>query len=820
MSPEPSEYEGPSDPQIAALVNEYFDRRQSGEDLTPDQFAAEHPELAENLRPYLEGLSLIDQARSVVLDERLAAAPPGPLPHVAGYELHEEIGRGGMGVVYRALQVATKRIVAVKVMLAGPFASPTARRRFQREVELAARLDHPGVVRILESGTVAGQPYYAMDYVAGRRLDEHLAAAHPDVAAVLGLFIGLCDTVHTAHERGVVHRDLKPANVLVDAAGRPHILDFGLAKVIDQVNESTGARVTLSTPGQVVGTLAYLSPEQAAGMPGAVDGRTDVYALGVMLFEALTGRLPIDPHGRPSDVIQRILDVPPLPPARLSPRVDGELETILLKALEKQPERRYASATELADDLRRYLAREPILARRPSSLYVARKKLRKHRARIALGLAAVIVILASIWMGGRWTERAHEAGARRELDAGRREALRVAQLLDIGDIRAGRSGAEALAARYPDLAEAAVLSAKASYLDQDWAVAINRLERLPTDTAGYWVTRVLLSDIYRQSGDTTAAEPLAAAARHELADDAETWYLRSLGATDAGEAARCARAAVRRNPAHVLALGHLTRLAVVLADLDEADRTSAELRSLEPTEPHWWLLRAEILLRRGECERAVVLLKEAPHSEGGVEAAAAYLAIAYRRLERYADAVAEYDRILATARPGTVPIWHRYQRASPLWMLGRRDDAVRDYEAVRTILGSPHFADARRALLLFELGRDDEARTLLASVRQETTNPWLRRIFMCLAGDLPPEELVQAADATNPEQVCEAYYYAAEVALREGDRDHARRWFTEAVGTGVAWDRNSLTLVPMNEYELAGWRLESLAGPATRPNGG
>ncbi|MBN2560076.1 MAG: protein kinase [Phycisphaerae bacterium] len=397
----------PDEERIGELINEFFDRREGGEDLTADGFLAEHPEHASELRGHLGGLDLIaamdpSSGQQTTLPGGRPPPPKGssaedqlgsqtrPLPEVAGYDIVKQIGRGGMGVVFKAIQLSTKRAVALKLLLEGPLASESSRRRFEREIALAAQLRHSNIIPIYDSGAAEGRMYYAMEYVHGLALSNFLRVHKIDIRAKLRLFAKIAHAVSHAHQRGVVHRDLKPSNILIDGASEPHILDFGLAKA------SALGDLTTSITAQVIGTPAYMSPEQAAGDPDAIDTRTDVYSLGVVLYEMLTGRMPYDTSGAVGKVLQNVADADPTPPSKHDSRIGGELSAILLKALEKNKEDRYQSVDAFCGDVQRYLAGEPISAKPASSIYLLRKAIRNNRLAVAF-CALVVVFAAIVW---------------------------------------------------------------------------------------------------------------------------------------------------------------------------------------------------------------------------------------------------------------------------------------------------------------------------------------------------------------------------------------------------------------------------------------
>src|SRR4030095_12147771 len=279
-----------------------------------------------------------------------------PLGEFGGYELLEEIGRGGQGVVFRARQKGLNRTVALKVISLGQWASKAHLTRFRREAEAAASLDHPGIVPIYEVGERDGSCYFSMKFVEGGQLDEVVRRTPMSIRQAAELIAKVARTVHYAHEHGILHRDIKPGNILLDEKGEPHLTDFGLARLIE--SESSVTRTM-----EVLGTPSYMAPEQAMGNNTAVSSATDVYGLGAVLYQLLTGHPPFA-GGTTYETIKLVLDSEPRQPRLLNPKIDRDLSTICLKCLEKDPKRRYSSALALAKDLERWLKHEPIQGRR------------------------------------------------------------------------------------------------------------------------------------------------------------------------------------------------------------------------------------------------------------------------------------------------------------------------------------------------------------------------------------------------------------------------------------------------------------------------
>src|SRR6266487_2246780 len=305
------------------------------------------------------------------------------------YELLEEIGRGGQGVVYRARQKSLNRTVALKVIGLGHWATEAHLKRFRREAEAAASLEHPGIVPIYEVGERDGSCYFSMKFIEGGQLDEVVRREPMPIRRAVELIAKVARTVHYAHEHHILHRDIKPGNILLDAKGEPHLTDFGLARLVE--SESTVTRTM-----EVLGTPSYMAPEQAVGNNAAVSSVTDVYGLGAVLYQLLTGQ-PLFAGGTIYETIKPLLDTEPRQPRLLNPKIDRDLSTICLKCLEKDPKGRYSSALALAEDLEHWLKHEPILARHTGILTRGQKWVRRNPTSALLAASLIALAAAVGW---------------------------------------------------------------------------------------------------------------------------------------------------------------------------------------------------------------------------------------------------------------------------------------------------------------------------------------------------------------------------------------------------------------------------------------
>jgi tetratricopeptide (TPR) repeat protein/tRNA A-37 threonylcarbamoyl transferase component Bud32 len=329
----------------------------------------------------------------------------GDLPRIPRFEILDRLGEGAAAVVYRAQDRELHRIVALKVQRASQSISEIARQRFRREAQAAAGLSHPNVVQVYDAGETAGQNYLVMEVVDGRPLADVLSRSRPDLATLLRLLEKSARGVAAAHEKGIVHRDLKPSNILVTASGEPKVADFGLAHLLDST-------LQLTRTGAALGTPIYMSPEQAEGRVKDISPRTDVYALGAILYEILTGT---PPHAGATlvELYAKIARDEPLPPSKVNPDVASEIEAIALKAIDKEPARRYVTAGLFADDLQRFLEGKPVEARPASTAYRAYRHIRKHRGVLA-AVAAAAIVVAGVAVSGQRRTRAIEEERRKD----------------------------------------------------------------------------------------------------------------------------------------------------------------------------------------------------------------------------------------------------------------------------------------------------------------------------------------------------------------------------------------------------------------------
>jgi serine/threonine-protein kinase len=458
------------DPRVQQLLDQLLDAQ-----ATPEAVCATCPELLPVVRKRWQQMCRLRAGLDALFPGPEAPTPwppEGPaLPQIPGYEVETVLGRGGMGVVFKARHLKLKRLVALKKLLTGDYASPEELARFRREAEAVAALRHPNIVQIHDAGDVGGRPYFTMEYVEGGTLAHSLAGQPQSPRRAAELVATLASAVQFAHKSGFIHRDLKPSNVLLTAEGTPKITDFGLARAMHERPEFSRSGVPLGTP-------SYMAPEQALGKCSATAPATDIYALGAVLYEMLSGRPPFVGQS-PAEIIQKVIAEEPAPPSRSKGQVPRDLETICLKCLQKSPARRYASAQDLADDLYRFLDGKPVLARPVGVIERSVKWARRRPTQVTLLAVLLLALVAGSVTGIVLWQQAHVRQA--EADAREAEAkYRRDRAREILEAAIQQAYASARAERWEDatrtLEDAAVHVAAAD--SEDWH---QRLERAKKD---------------------------------------------------------------------------------------------------------------------------------------------------------------------------------------------------------------------------------------------------------------------------------------------------------------------------------------------------
>jgi len=600
----------PDETRLLDLLAEWNDQRQLGRDPTPRDLCPDDTALQEQLRERIARVkgvvAAIDPSAETVTApaERLPTAPPG-------YEILGLIDRGSFGVVYRARQLRLNRVVALKFLLGGPHASPERLERFRREAEAIARLRHPNIIQIFESGEHQGLAFLALEFAEGGSLARRLASGPLAAAEAARVAEETANGLAAVHVGQIVHRDLKPANVLLTASGDLRVADFGLARLVDATDGQTLTGLPLGTP-------SYMAPEQAAGDAKRVGPAADVWALGAILYECLTGRPPFRGSNR-EETMLLVLEQDPVAPRSLRPDVPRDLETVCLKCLEKEPARRYPDAASLAEDLRRFRAAEPILATPPPVWRQAWRFAARHRTGVGAASAAVVAasfLVAMLVAKERerlaTVERDNAELRARDAERDRAVAERVRDAADRiirGDdfAAAARLYDEALAAGRPGDGAIRLERAKAVLFATDALDdrARNDLTVLQDVSDSALRARALLWS----GAMTVTADPAAAVALiRRAADlglpeaDGSSNFAAALLSTESGSAIKELRNAVERDPAHMLAWEHLGMTLLMTGQKRELRDVLLVARARFPANPHLLMVRG--LLDAAEGRRA------------------------------------------------------------------------------------------------------------------------------------------------------------------------------------------------------------------------
>jgi serine/threonine-protein kinase len=757
-------------PRVLELLEEMLDTGK-----TPDDVCSDCPDLLPEVRRRWREFCAIDEEVGLLLPGvwrgpavgAPTPAPPTPgLPQVPGYEVEAVLGRGGMGVVYRARQRALGRPVAVKMLLAGPFASQQELGRFHREAAVLACLRHPNIVQVHDAGDVDGRPYFAMELVEGGSLAQQLSGAPQPARPAAVLVSTLARAVEVAHQAGIVHRDLKPANVLLTVDGTPKVSDFGLARRL-------GGEDGLTRTGAALGTPSYMAPEQAQGNTDAVGPAADVYALGAILYELLTGHPPFR-AATDLETVQQVTSREPVPPSRLNSTVPRDLETICLKCLHKEPRRRYATAAALAEDLDHFLRGEAVTARPVGPVERLARRVQRRPA-LSAAVAASVLLLGVVVGGGLWVLSERLAERR----AAERDVEEMARWLRQSSWREARAALELAKDRLGDRGSAE-LRGRMDQGQRDLELA-QQLEVLSASADGVLGTRTYDAEyesLFRAAGLGQVSESPEVVAARVRASDIRDALVRSLD-----EWASYASDLQRRRWVEEVA-----RLADpdpsgwrVLVSAPDVLRDEAALQKVLETAPQPFpslpLLRAIQLRLEAEHKDPLPFLMRVQQAHPGDFWVNYRLGGALFGTNP-AEAV-RYFQAAVSLRPSAV--YANLNLGNALATLGRLDDALARFRRVEELAPTNYSNRLTIAKVLSQLGRLDEAEAQIrrtVALDPSFVDPKVLWVFLAQHGreDAALREWKGAIDAhPTDHNICHGYAEMCVFLGREEEYRAARQ---------------------------------------------